>query len=99
MKPPGKTNLDRMLRTAYAEMERIQITQDALVAEGLLKKADPGQLRRRDDYAGMVRLIEVITSDQVMLDRIKAGAARERIAPAGAADDIEAEPKDEAAAE
>lgn len=92
MKPAGRTNLDRMLRTAYAEMERIQITQDALVAEGLLKKADSSQLRRRDDYAGMVRLIEVITSDQVMLDRIKAGAVRERIAPVGATDD-EAEPE------
>ena len=98
MKLPGKTNLDRMLLSAVAEMERIQITQDALVAEGMLKNADPRQIRRRDDFAGMVRLIEIVTSDQVMRDRLKAGAARERIAPVGAADDPDTE-KDEAPAE
>ncbi|MBR0855649.1 hypothetical protein [Bradyrhizobium liaoningense] len=91
MKPPGKTNLDRMLRTAYTEMERIEITQRALIAEGLLTAPNVGAVRMRDDFAGVVRLIEVIASDQVMLDRLKAGSARERIAPSGADDDSDNE--------
>ena len=65
-----------MLQTAQAEVERIQIVQDAHVSAGLLKKPDAVQQRRRDDFAGMVRLIEIIEGDKVMLERIQAGRSR-----------------------
>ncbi|TGN90904.1 hypothetical protein EOW77_0003465 [Bradyrhizobium yuanmingense] len=80
MKPPGKTNIMRMQQTALAEMERIEITQRALVAEKLLAAPDAGAMARRDDFAGIVRLIDLIQTDAVMLDRLKAGMARAAIA-------------------
>lgn len=93
MKPPGKTTLVRMQQTALQEMERIQITQDALVAEGLLKAPDAGAIERRDDYAGIVRLIDVIQTDAVMLDRLKAGMARAAIARVEISTDAQVEPE------
>lgn len=84
-----------MFRTALAEAERIEIVQAAHVAAGLLKKPDAAQLRRRDDFAGMARLIEIIESDTNVLRWVKAGAARLKIVP-DAEDVVDA---DEAAAE
>ncbi|MHC2604320.1 hypothetical protein [Bradyrhizobium liaoningense] len=84
-----------MQQTALQEMERIQITQDALVAVGLLKAPDVGAIERRDDFAGIVRLIDIIQSDAVMIDRLKAGMARAQatrlVAPA--AEETEVEPE------
>jgi hypothetical protein len=82
MKPPGKTSLFRMQRTAQLEAERIEISQDARVHAGLLKTPMPDQVELRDDFAGVVRLIDIIMSDQLLLDRLQqrmAGQAAQRL--------------------
>lgn len=71
MKPPGKTTLFRMQRTAQLEAERIEISQDGRVRAGDLKEPMPEQVERRDDFAGVVRLIDAIMSDQVLMDRLQ----------------------------
>lgn len=87
MKPPGKTTLARMQRTAMLEAERIEISQDGRVREGMLKEPMPYQVEMRDDYAGIVRLIDIIMSDQILLDRLqtrmaaKAAAATAPVRP------------------
>lgn len=83
MKPPGKTTLTRMQRTAMLEAERIEITQDAWVAEGRIKQPEPEFVARRDDFAGIVRLIDAIESDERIKERVlERMAARAKIADA-----------------
>lgn len=101
MKPPGKVTLAKMQYHAQIEAERIEIVQDALVAGGQLAAPDPGMVERRDAFAGLVRLLDMIQSDAEILDRLdfrKKFAARfiaEQAAAAsghGAADtEVEAE--------
>jgi hypothetical protein len=76
MKPPGKTTLARMQRAAMIEAERIEISQDGRVREKMLKEPMPHQVELRDDFAGIVRLIDAIMSDQLLLDRLKSSMAR-----------------------
>ncbi|MCP1832813.1 hypothetical protein [Bradyrhizobium sp. USDA 4545] len=71
MNPPGKTTLARMQHTAELEAERIEIVQDYWVREGRIAEPAPDQVARRDDFAGIVRLIDLIQSDQVILDRLE----------------------------
>jgi len=71
MKPPGKTTLTRMQLTAMREAERIEISQDGRVREGLLKQPMPEQVALRDDFAGIVRLIDLIQSDKLILSRLE----------------------------
>jgi hypothetical protein len=89
MKPPGKTTLFRMQRAAYLEAERIEIGQDGRVMAKLLKEPMPSQVALRDDFAGIVRLIDAIMSDQVLLDLLQ--KRMEAIAKAGRAPSIAAE--------
>jgi hypothetical protein len=70
MKPPGKTTLNRMQLAAQRERERIEISQDGRVATGMLKKPMPEQVSLRDDFAGIVRLMDVIQSDSQLLQRV-----------------------------
>jgi len=99
MKPPGKTTLARMQHTAMSEAERIEITQDYWVKDGRIKEPEPHLVARRDDFVGIVRLIDAINSDQDLLDRVKrrmaaqaADAAAASAAPPAddATDDTEA---------
>jgi len=76
MKPPGKTSLARMQRTAMLEAERIEISQDGRVRCGMLKEPMPNQVELRDDFIGMVRLIDVIHSDDVLYERVLAALRR-----------------------
>lgn len=71
MKPPGKTTLNRMQHTAFLEAERIEISQDARVRNGELKEPMPEQVERRDDFAGIVRLIDTIMTDATILERLR----------------------------
>jgi hypothetical protein len=71
MKSPGKTTLDRMARAAQLEAERLEITQDFWVKAGRLKEPLPEKVALRDDFAGIVRLIDMIQSDAVILDRLQ----------------------------
>lgn len=97
MKPPGKTTLSRMQRTAQLEAERIEISQDFRVREKMLDEPMPCQVELRDDFAGIVRLIDIIMSDKTLMDRLQERMASQRqaaIAPAGEASEdvaIEAE--------
>jgi hypothetical protein len=86
MKPPGKTTLPRMQRSAMLEAERLEITQDYWVRDGRIKEPEPHLVARRDDFAGMVRLIDAINGDPDLLDHVKrrmaAQAAAAEAAPA-----------------
>jgi hypothetical protein len=68
---PGKTTLFRMQRAAQLEAERIEISQDGRVSCRMLKEPMPDQVALRDDFAGIVRLIDTIMSDQALLDRLQ----------------------------
>lgn len=77
MKPPGKSTLSRMQRTAQAEVDRI---------EALGQPADY-LIRKRDDFAGIVRLVDACLSDQVIIDRLKARMSAQTVL----ATDVDAE--------
>lgn len=81
MIPPGTTTLYRMQMTALDEQQRIEISQDGRVREGMQKEPLPEQVRKRDDFAGIVRLLDTIMSDKVILDRL---AERAKAAKAAA---------------
>ena len=70
MIPPGKTTLFRMQLAAQNEATRIEISQDGRVREKLLAAPMPGQVALRDDFAGIVRLIDIIMSDAAILERL-----------------------------
>jgi hypothetical protein len=94
MNPPGKTTFQRMQLAAQAEAERIQASQEARVKAKMQAAPRADQVRLRDDFFGIVRLIDAIEADQdvkkKLTDRMKAqlhlGAAA-----------AEAEPEEEAA--
>ncbi|WP_439399041.1 hypothetical protein ACRQ5Q_16865 [Bradyrhizobium sp. PMVTL-01] len=71
MKPPAKSTLFRMQQTAQIAAETIEIAQDARLRAGELKQPMPEQVRKRDDFVGMVRLIDAILSDKVIIDRLR----------------------------
>lgn len=94
MKPPGQTTLYRMQLAAQLEAERIEIGEDGRVREGMLKEPRRELVEKRDDFAGIVRLIDAIMSDQLLLDRLqermRAGArAVDRVATGD--EEVEAE--------
>lgn len=70
MSPAGKSTLERMRATAEAEQRRIEVVQDALVAGKMLKAPHPEIVARRDDFAGMVRLIDKILSNQILFEQL-----------------------------
>lgn len=70
MIPPGKTTLTRMQLAAQLEAERIEIIEDGWVTLGKLPVPRADRVRLRDDFTGIVRLIEIIQSDAVILERI-----------------------------
>jgi len=69
--PPGKTTLYRMQMIALDEQHRIEISQDGRVKCGMQKEPLPEQVIKRDDFAGIVRLLDTIMSDKVILDRLE----------------------------
>jgi len=75
----GITLLD-IDRYALAEAERIEQTQDALIAAELRRFVDPGKLRERDICNAIARLVRLCRGDKVILERLPAevSAMRER---------------------
>jgi hypothetical protein len=70
--PPVKpTTLDRMRDAAFAEVSRVESGQMSRMVSGLIEKPMPEQMVKRDDLFGVVQLIDLILSDQVLLDRFK----------------------------
>lgn len=60
-----------MQQTAQLAAETIEIAQDARVRAVDLKEPMPEQVRKRDDFIGIVRLIDAILSDKVVIDRLR----------------------------
>jgi hypothetical protein len=77
---PGKTTLARMQVAAHNESQRIEIVEDGWVTLGHLPAPRPDRVRLRDDFAGIVRLIDIIEGDEIILGRIE--DALKRPAPA-----------------
>jgi len=53
------------------EAERIGIVQRALVQARMRKAPDPGQMQMKAVLEAVDRLIGIVVSDQVILDRLK----------------------------
>jgi hypothetical protein len=69
--PPNKpTTLDRMRDAAFAEVARIEGSQVARMVAGFIGKPEPAQITKRDDFFGMVRMIDVLMSDPALLARL-----------------------------
>jgi hypothetical protein len=85
MIPPGKTTLFRMQTAAYNEAQRIEISQDGAVTLGWRKEPLPDQVRLRDDFAGIVRLIDAIDERQGLMDRLqeRMSGRRQNARPSG----------------
>ena len=103
MKPPGKTTFDRMHRAALNEAERIEMSQDARVTSGLTAAADPDQVKLRDDFHGIVRLLDAIESvprlkDEV-IERMKRMDQAKRVPALTGQDEPVADPESEVDAE
>lgn len=60
-----------MQQAAFLEAERIEISQDGRVQARLLKEPMLSQVALRDDFAGIVRLLDAIMSDQAIMDLLK----------------------------
>jgi hypothetical protein len=94
MIPPGKTTFARMQSAAHNEAVRIEISQDGRVSTGMMAAPMPDQVLLRDDFAGIVRLIDLIESDPIIVERLKKAMVQtERQlaaepAPAPPADDV-----------
>jgi hypothetical protein len=64
------TTFSRMKATAIGEAERIEAVQRDLAESGRIPQASEEQLRKRDDFDAMVRLLELIEKDAVLRQRI-----------------------------
>lgn len=97
MIPPGKTTLYRMQLAAQNEAERIEISQDGGITLGWQKEPRPDQVQLRDDFAGIVRLVDAILSDDALRGRVEDAMKRPRLATQGASKekDMEIVPVDE----
>lgn len=96
MTPPGKTTLFRMQEAARLEAERIEITQDARVREKLQPVPLPSQIKLRDDFAGIVRLIDAIESDQFIKTKITEKMKAQRLLDAASAPVADVDSEEEA---
>lgn len=76
MIPPGKTTLARMQTAALNEAERIEIIEDGWVKFGQLKEPRREQVSLRDDFAGIVRMIDAIESDAELLKLLQKAIQR-----------------------
>jgi len=77
MIPPGKTTLTRMQLAAQLEAERIEIIEDGWVTLGKLPVPRADRVRLRDDFAGIVRLIDIIQADDIMRGRLEDALKRQ----------------------
>lgn len=64
MNPPGKTTLLRMRQAAYVEMASIEASQDARIAAGWQQQSILELEHKRDDMAGLFRLVDCILDDK-----------------------------------
>lgn len=67
-----------MRDTAAAEMSRVEFSQLARLVSGVLTEPMSGEMRKRDDLFAVVRLIDIILSDRMLIDRLKERRAAQR---------------------
>lgn len=67
----GKTTFIRMRETAYEKMRDIEMSQDARALVDPLSTPHPETVQQRDDFAGIVRLLDVIMMDPDLIEDIK----------------------------
>lgn len=68
--PVQKTSFARMRQTACSEATRIEIVQRDLVESGHRNEPSIVQIKMRDDFDAMVRLIDVILADQALCKKL-----------------------------
>lgn len=90
--PVGRTTFDRMRDTAAAEMSRVESSQLARLVSGVLAEPMPGEMKKRDDLFALVRLIDIILSDKMLIDRLSERRAAQRQAELATEDNTEIEP-------
>jgi len=75
MRPPGTTTLARMRLTAGTAAGDIERMQDHLVDTGVHASPSEAAIARRDDFHGIVRLIDEILHDdnlkRVVLEKLR----------------------------
>ncbi len=71
MIPPGKTTLARMQVAAHNEAQRIEIAQDGAITLGWRGEPLADQVKLRDDFAGIVRLIDWLEADPIAMGRFE----------------------------
>lgn len=69
--PEAATTFDRMRDAARAEASRIEGAEMVRLMAGERRTPYQCQMRKRDDFVGIVRLIDMITADPVILERLK----------------------------
>ena len=65
------TTFDRMRDAAYVASRTIESGQIARMVAGFLTAPMPEQMKRRDDFLGLTRLMDRIIADPVIMDRLK----------------------------
>ena len=65
------TTFDRMRDAAYIEARKIESGQVARMVVGWLTAPMPSQMKLRDDFLGLTRLMDRIIADPVIMDRLK----------------------------
>lgn len=71
MPPEMPTTFDRMRDAAYIESRKIESGQVARMVVGWLTAPMPSQMKLRDDFLGLTRLMDRIIADPVIMDRLK----------------------------
>ena len=70
------TTFDRMRDAAYIEARKIESGQVARMVVGWLTAPMPSQMKLRDDFLGLTRLMDRIIADPVIMDRLKEKAPK-----------------------
>lgn len=63
MRPVRPTSLARMREAAYERMATIESSDDARIAACFQLEPNPEQEELRDDFAGIVRLLDALIED------------------------------------
>jgi hypothetical protein len=72
----GPSTFDRMRDAAREEATRIESSQTVKLMAGDIPAAWECQMRKRDDFVGMVRLIDMIVNNPTIIDLLKRGAPK-----------------------
>lgn len=72
--------MPEMLEYLSSEANRLDTTQDALVAIGMSAARSPTAQRRIEVCEGIIHLIEMVRADPVIMERLKKKAAVTRAA-------------------